>query len=236
LRKRLYLLNLALLGLAVLLAWRIQTGSSQARERRQSILRSDPHGPSARQDLPLPQVQPVTAAQYREIADKMLFARDRNPNVIVDVVPPKPMPALPVAQGIVNLGDTALVLLSERAGAPHRGYRAGDTVGAFKLVEVGGEQLIFEWEGKRIVKKLADLMETGARLAAVDSNVGAGAPAATANTLSTSAQQGPGVTTTATTRACQTGDTPPAGTVVDGMKKVVSQTPFGNMCLWETVK
>jgi hypothetical protein len=31
---------------------------------------------------------------------------------------------------------------------------------------------------------------------------------------------------------CQAGDTSPAGTVVDGYKKVIEQTPFGRACRW----
>jgi hypothetical protein len=33
-------------------------------------------------------------------------------------------------------------------------------------------------------------------------------------------------------KACQPGDTSPAGTVVDGYKKIVEQTPFGPACRW----
>jgi hypothetical protein len=32
------------------------------------------------------------------------------------------------------------------------------------------------------------------------------------------------------------GDTTPAGTVRDGYRKLVTQTPFGNACRWELVK
>jgi hypothetical protein len=31
---------------------------------------------------------------------------------------------------------------------------------------------------------------------------------------------------------CQAGDTAPAGTIVDGYKKVIEQTPFGAACRW----
>ena len=34
------------------------------------------------------------------------------------------------------------------------------------------------------------------------------------------------------TKNCTPGDNSPAGTVVDGYKKVVEATPFGNACRW----
>jgi hypothetical protein len=38
------------------------------------------------------------------------------------------------------------------------------------------------------------------------------------------------------TRACVPGDTTPPGTVQDGLRKVVSKTPFGESCRWEPAK
>ena len=37
-------------------------------------------------------------------------------------------------------------------------------------------------------------------------------------------------------KPCVAGDNQPAGTVVAGYKKVVSQTPFGSTCRWESAK
>lgn len=37
-------------------------------------------------------------------------------------------------------------------------------------------------------------------------------------------------------KACVPGDDSPAGTVVDGYKKVIEATPFGTACRWIAVK
>ncbi len=37
-------------------------------------------------------------------------------------------------------------------------------------------------------------------------------------------------------RACVAGDTSPAGTILDGYKKVISHTMMGQNCHWEQVK
>jgi hypothetical protein len=34
-------------------------------------------------------------------------------------------------------------------------------------------------------------------------------------------------------KLCQAGDSNPAGTVVDGYRKVIKATPFGGICSWE---
>jgi hypothetical protein len=36
--------------------------------------------------------------------------------------------------------------------------------------------------------------------------------------------------------ACQKGDTSPAGTTANGMRKVIKNNPFGASCYWEPVK
>ncbi|MBI4876733.1 MAG: hypothetical protein HY822_19020, partial [Acidobacteria bacterium] len=50
------------------------------------------------------------------------------------------------------------------------------------------------------------------------------------------ARSGPGAEVAPGMRACQPGDSSPVGTVVDGMRKVVTKTPFSVICRWEPVK
>ena len=66
----------------------------------------------------------------------------------------------------------------------------------------------------------------------------AAAPAASAQILSSSgsASQGPGVDTGGGIRACTAGDSAAPGTVSDGYRKIVSETPFGKVCRWEKLK
>jgi hypothetical protein len=37
-------------------------------------------------------------------------------------------------------------------------------------------------------------------------------------------------------KSCVAGDTTPVGTVVDGLKKITWDTPFGKGCAWEAPK
>jgi hypothetical protein len=46
----------------------------------------------------------------------------------------------------------------------------------------------------------------------------------------------PGGDLSAGVKACQPGDSSPAGTVADGMRKVIMPTPFGSKCYWESEK
>jgi SAM-dependent methyltransferase len=49
-------------------------------------------------------------------------------------------------------------------------------------------------------------------------------------------QAGPGVDIGAGRRACVKNDSTPPGAVVDGLRKVVTESPFGPVCRWEPVK
>ncbi len=103
-KRKLILLNVALLVLAAAAAWQLRARwrEGQAQERKllqQSVKPVVPPPPPA---LEAPQA--AKAAGYSEVAQKTLFSRDRNPNVVVEVAPPKPVPEFPVAYGIMNLG------------------------------------------------------------------------------------------------------------------------------------
>ena len=65
---------------------------------------------------------------------------------------------------------------------------------------------------------------------------GAAAPPKPTQNLTANGTAGPGVDTGAGLKGCVPGDKSPSGTVVDGYKKIVSQTPFGAGCQWEQVK
>ncbi len=97
--RRLLLLNLALIALAASLGWLLREHWLEAQAHERAIF---DQAARRRQVLPLPPVtppKPVTPAEYIDVASKMLFAADRNSNVIVDppkpAPPPPPMPALP---------------------------------------------------------------------------------------------------------------------------------------------
>lgn len=186
----------------------------------------------------LPPVPRLTPATYAEIADKLLFSRDRNAIVTVVAPPEKIMPPLPMLHGVVDVGDGPVALLVMRAGGPDKGFRPGDKVGDFKLVSVSASAIVFDWEGKRIEKTLEEVMDKSALqqpvAAAETTPRPAAAPAAPPPPAS--APPTPGVSMGGEFKACVAGDNSAAGTVTDGMRKVVSSTPFGTTCRWEPVK
>jgi hypothetical protein len=241
--SKLRLLDLALLVLAGLLGWQVRREWMDSHAREQALL----HGalpPSKVPGLaPLDKVDPLTAATYLEIAMKNLFSQDRNPNVIVDPpkpVPEKPPPPLPVAHGVMLWdGFPPTIVLSEKSGGPQKGYHAGDSIGEWKLVSVDNSFVDLEWGGKEFKKRIDELIDRTPIAAATPPQPAASKAASAdpaAKPLSSGSQAGPGVDLGANQKGCLPGDTSPGGTVVDGMKKVVTATPFGSNCHWEQSK
>jgi hypothetical protein len=247
-KKKLLALNLVLVALTVLAWWRFREHQRAWSEREAKVLRTAPKAAPAASIPPQPAPQPVKAASYMDVAQRLLFAPDRNPNVVIEVAPPKPLPPLPVLHGVANFGDGVLVILSEKPGAPHKSYTAGEKVGEFTLVAVNRDEIVLDFEGRKITRKFSELIdrnEPPAAAAALSpavapSTVGAAAPeepkpqaAPAPSTVSNASSSGPGVTLFGQVRACVPGDTTPPGTVVNGLRKVMTETPFGKVCRWE---
>ncbi len=179
---------------------------------------------------------------YLEVAQQLMFSRDRNPTVIVEVEAPKPMPALPLYYGMINLGDGPKVVLAGSRGAGQRSYRAGQQIGDFKLLAIEPTGLVFEWDGKRVPASYAQLKDTEpVSQAPVRAAPGPAAsqpakPAVAATSIGSQQVSGPGGSAGADRRMCQAGDTSPEGAVVNGFRKVLAATPFGKSCYWEKVR
>jgi hypothetical protein len=246
-RKHLWILDVCLLGLVVLTGSLLWDRWQNMQAREQALLRQMiPPGP-APVVPPLPRVSPSVASAYIEVAQKFLFSKDRSSEVILDPPappppppPPKPMPTLPLAYGVMDLGSGPLIILSERSGAQHHAYRPGERIGEFTLAAINGQEIVFEWDGKQVKKRLEDLIDKKAAESTQPAEKAPAAAAASAPapgvTKVASAEAGPGMELGATSRACIPGDTSPAGTVKDGFRKVVTKTPFGDSCRWEATK
>ena len=93
--------------------------------------------------VPPPPVKPAPfqAINYNDVAQKMLFSKDRNPNIPPPAPTarrrrrPPPMPALPHLYGVLGLPDGAVAIMSEKAGTPQKKVRVGDSVGEFKIAK-----------------------------------------------------------------------------------------------------
>jgi hypothetical protein len=243
--RKLILLNLALLAIAGWLGWtlRIQWLDAQAKER--AIFQRAARAKAVLPPPPLPQMRPVMPAEYIDVAQKMLFSKDRNPNVVIETPPPKPeppMPALPFYYGEMTIGDP-IVLLSVTNNGVQKSYHAGEKIGPFELVSFDREKITLNWNGKTVEKKLDELRPKDAPQPQQVAPVAAQAPAAPSlvKSLGLSLAASPeesknpqlGQDMGGGFRACAKGDNSPAGTVLDGYKKVISNTLMGESCFWE---
>jgi len=245
LRGRLLLLNLLLLAGCVAASWRLNTLHEERLRRQQQFLneRATP-APAPPLSLPAPQPQ-VSAATYLPVAQHLLFSKDRNPDVVIEVSAPKPVPPLPRYYGLMSFGADPRVILAPQ-GKPQKSYVAGETVGEFRLAAIEPDGLVFQWEDRTIRAKFDELRDKSAAPPAPASQAASQPPPSSSqqtqnvSTVSTiggsSESKGPGGEAGAPTRPCQPGDSSPAGTVSDGYRKVMQKTPFGASCYWEKVQ
>lgn len=244
-RSKLRVLDLVLLVIAGLLVWQLRREWITSHARDMALLRSvmrPAHVPGL---APLDKVGPVTPAEFADVATQDLFSKDRNPNVIVDPPPPppaKPQPPFPIAHGVMLWdGVPPTIVLSEKSGGPQKGYHPGDTIGPWKLVSVDSSYADFEWDGKDFRKRIDELLDRApiaqaAPAPAAASPAGAAPSKSESQNLSNSSHAGPGADVGGGYKACSSDDSSPNGAVVDGMKKIVVATPFGNSCHWESAK
>jgi hypothetical protein len=185
------------------------------------------------------------------VAQKMLFSKDRNPNVPIEPPPPPPpkpkMPALPVYYGQIGLGDP-VVLLS--MGGEQQSYHVGDKIGPFKVLAFDAETIAFEWNDERVEKKIADIQTKDDTPPPQPQTFRAPAPPAAKPAASSAVtrigndtdaagkqDKGPlGIDMGAGFFSCKDGDTTPNGAVVNGFKKIISHGLFGEICHWEQIK
>jgi hypothetical protein len=235
--RRLFYLNALLLLGIIALALRLRSLWDDARQREEMVRLNEIQRPVYHPRPPAPQVQALNTATYSDVAMRMLFSRDRNPTVIIEVPPPpaEPVPPpFPKSNGVMLLGDPR-VILTARAGDGQKIYKAGDKVGDYEIVAFDSKTIQFKWHDKEFKKDLADLVDNNP--IGPPTNTGAPPPAAASGAATVkgadTANAPPAADPNAgATRICDPGDSTPAGTVKDGMRKVVSVTPFGSGCRW----
>jgi len=239
--RRLMIVNVALLALLGLLSWQLRQKILQARARENALLWMRFPPVDVPSPAPLIKVPALDATAYQDAVTMNLFSRDRNPIPIPDPPPPPPapppVPAFPVAHGVMLWEGVppTIVLSSAKGSADQRGYHPGEKFGEWKIVSVDHEYLTLEWNGEEFKKRLDELMDHTPINVAQAAPAAAAPVAAKAVTNVSESKNGLGVDMGGDVRACAAGDDQPAGTIVDGHKKVVSQTPFSTVCRWEPV-
>jgi hypothetical protein len=237
LNRKLLLLDVLLAAVVVYAGFRLKAEWRSAKVREAATLHRPARTPRPQEFTPLPTEPPVLAGGYANIAQKMLFDKSRDPNVVIEVAPPPPkppMPPLPVFHGVMNLGEGPIAILSVNKDAAHQGVRPGETIGQFKLIDVNSEEMTLEWQGevvRRSVNELSARAALPAEAPARTDNTPAAAPAPA--TPPPPVKTGPGEVTQFGFKTCQVNDGHPEGAVLDGYKKVMHQTPFGQSCTYE---
>lgn len=239
--RKLLFLNLALAAMAIWLGWLLRVRWLEGEAKDRAVFERAARAKALLPPPPLIVPQPVTPAQYIDVAQKMLFSKDRNPNVVIETPPPKPeppMPALPFYYGQMNIGDP-VVLLSVTSSASQKSYHAGDKVGPFQVVKWDLDKITLAWNGKTVERRLSEMVPKEAP--AEKQQAATPAPAAVVKTLSnapaSSDDKNPqlGIDMGGGFRACLKGENSPAGTVLSGYRKVISQGLMGQSCFWEKV-
>lgn len=240
-KTRLRIVNVLLFVACGFVVWQMRANHLEHQGRMDRVFSVET------QDAPAPEMAieplpaPPKAADYSQVAMRMLFAQDRNPNVVEEKKPepePKKMPELPVLHGVMNLGDGAIAMMSETDGGTQGTYKAGDSIGEFKLVKIASDRITFEWDGKELTKLASELRgspESAPRKAKAATRPKPAAEAAKAAPPPPPSKPGSGKDVGGRERACQPGDTSPDGTVVDGYVKKTVYSPMGAVCMWEPV-
>lgn len=258
-KRKLLLLNLALLALLLAGGFEFHRRVEQARSRYGILQRFD----AAKQAPPFPSPQAadrVRQAEYLPIVDRLLFYQDRNAIVEVEAPVEKVVerPALPVLSGVMNFGEGPIALMADTPRAAPRPVEVGEKVGEYTFLGFSGDKLKLAWQGEqfevsqdRLAAELDSSPRTTSRSATVSSNPsGTAARRSAANRrqairTETKAQQPPAETRKTLGGRYNIGpeirsgvlradpkDTSPAGTEYEGYRKVVNPTPFGNQSWW----
>lgn len=228
------LLNLVLLAATVWAGWQLRSLYLAAKARDAAMLNKKLPPAPPPPLTPLAPPAPVMAAGYSKIATETLFDKSRNPTVVIVTQPPPPpppVPPFPALKGMMNLGDGLTAMFSERPGGRGAEVKPGEKIGQFTLVSVNEQEAVFAWNGQTFRKPVDEILDRAKSDSAESSRPVAVTEAAPPPVVKT--PLGPGAQTGEATRACNVNDSTPAGSVVDGYKKVEIQTVFGKACRWE---
>ena len=246
--KRLLLWNILLAVCATAGIYELRREWMETRAKEQVVLLRKPISPKV-EATPLPsKPAPFQATSYTDVAQKTLFAKDRNPNVEIIAPPPPPppppMPPLPRVYGVMGLPSGVVAIMGEKAGAPQKRVRQTEMIGEFRVAKLDQQRITLQWNDKTVEKSIDELLDRS--VAAAPAAAGpepparggvAAAPAPEPSGPPVPPQFGveigaPG----SSVRACKQDDTSPAGTTLEGYKKSVEKTPFGPACRWLQVK
>lgn len=244
-KRRLWLLNIVLLVVLVLVGRMLREHWQEANLREQKILQAKIRPVVPPPVAPRPMVPKLQQSSYADVVMKVLFSKDRNPDVIPDPPkpppPPPPVPPFPIAHGVMIWGDVPPTIILSVGKGEQQAYRAGDTVGEFEIASITDRQIVLTWHEKTFVKNISDLEAADTAPAATQQAANMPPlPDAGLQVQKIATKIGPGdnVSSDGKTKTCDPDDPSPMGTVVDGYKKVAVQSPMAanaHFCRWQSV-
>ena len=158
--RRILILDLVLVLFAAGLIWLLRDRYLEARAHETAVLRKKVPPQSVLAPPSPPLLRPAQPAEYADVAQRMLFSKDRNPDVAVEApksAPEPPMPALPIYHGQMAIGEPIAILSLPKRPGLQKGYHAGDTIGDFTLIAFDRDKIELEWNGKKVERKPEDL-------------------------------------------------------------------------------
>ncbi len=246
-KKNLIILNLCLLGLALFFFKQLRDRWIEYEQIHSHHSLNPPKSTGYSKPTKAVAV-PDSISEYLAIVNNDLFVTDRTNLIAPEPPPPPPPPKVsppkPVLCGIFRFGEEELVLMistDAKSKGVQKRIRIGEMMDKYKLQTILDQQVVMQAEGDEPVEIR---LNEPAGIVPRDYSTGrASAPPLKPNVVTigesaTKTASSP-ASTNFSSSAVQTPPPPPsvpAGTVVDGKRKVVTQTPFGNMESWEDVK
>ena len=236
-RKNLILLNLLLVGTALLMFLYLNRQRNQFwASYNLSIFNPKPDGASVAQN---PGAKPVPVASYVAIVDNNLFTLDRN-----NVIPQDPEASVvnkpkPILTGILGFGGQDLALMLPADAKDNRDYRQlriGDTIDGYTLIKFLDQKVTMSIGGKELEIPLSEPAKLVARELPVTAP---SQPTTGSGNAARVTSIDPGADSARSTAANvpnpppqASSDQAPVGTVVDGKVKRSIPSPFGPFTIY----
>ena len=244
--RNLVLLNLALLVVLVAGTTELYRRTKEARQRYDIFERTGPGQGTPAFSRPAKPAA-VRPSDYLAVVDRLLFSKDRNPIVTVEVPPPEvaARPDLPRFIGLMDLGEGPIALLASDSKTTPTPVARGEKVGEFTFVEAQGDSIIFQWQDETIEVSQAELRGSPAQAAGASPNPRRSSAAARSRPASTARLDpqrqgqvggqyniGPELTGRPGVYGADPKDASPHGTEHADFVKTVKKTPFGTQSWW----
>jgi len=237
-KKSYILVSLLLLSSAALLSYELRRQWNAYRSTHNIALLNPGRGAS--DFSPKAGSSPGLVPNYATIVDNHLFSADRT-----NVIPPeasaeasKAAIPKPILMGTLQLDKDEFALMvsdTQRDNTDYKRLKVGESLDGYTLVKILDQKVMMQAEGKDVEVRLNEPSKMVAREIP---SAASKTPASTGQV--TSVGSGPPAAPSARNEAVASQAVPkgaiPAGTVVNGRRKILVPSPFGMMESWEEVK